>query len=228
MPAALPGSTPVQNLANPSLGAAVAFDPFSGPKGSPLDYDVQNVTTTWPPTYAMLTTKPAVVSGNCSTGAMSTGIGFNPNDKNAVTAALAAGNGITTATLGVALAAQQAGMSGFTDDYIPGTTLPGGTLATLATLLAIGGGKSTANSVAAPSTPAPYLVQPILNAGNGGSRDAGAGPAFTGFGMKVVTAVGAVAIGAAIEAGFLNRSSAAMVAGPSQFGSSNVASNAVT
>lgn len=227
MPAALPGSTLVQNLANPSAGEAVAFSPFSGPKGSPLDYDVQNATTTWPPTYSMLTTKPSVASGNCSTGALSTGIGFVPTNKSPDSGVVAL-NGIQTNTLGPSLAAAQVGQSGFTDDSQPGITKPDGTANTLATQLAIGGGKSTANSVASPTTPSPYVAQPILAAGNSGSRDAGAGPAFTGFGMKIVTASGAVAVGVAIEAGWVNRTNNAMVSGPSAHGVSTTASPAVT
>jgi glyoxylate carboligase len=59
----------------------------------------------------------------------------------------------------------------------------------------------------------------IAGAGNGGSRDGGAGPAFTGFPMKMVTAAGAVAIGAVVEAGFVNRANRALVANESVFGS---------
>lgn len=56
MPAALPGSTAVQNGdENPSAGLFVIFDLLSGPKGSPFDMDED---------------------GNASTGALSTGIGF--------------------------------------------------------------------------------------------------------------------------------------------------------
>jgi hypothetical protein len=61
-------------------------------------------------------------------------------------------------------------------------------------------------------------------AGNVGSRDAGAGPAYTGFSTKMVTATGAVANGAAVEAGFTNRSGVALVTGQSVFGSSTAAS----
>jgi hypothetical protein len=224
MPAALPGSTLAQNLANPSAGMSVSFNPFSGPKGSPFDYDVQNAPANWPLTYAQLTTKPSQASGNASTGAMSTGIGYDSDVKLP---------GVDTATLGPSLAAARLGTSGFDDDDQPGISMPASTPttpvnATDARLLAIGGGRSTANTVASPSAPNPYAVQPILQAGNGGSRDAGAGPAFTGFGMKMVTATANVANGAAIEAGWVNRSGVTLATGQSQFGSSTAASPAVT
>jgi len=41
--------------------------------------------------------------------------------------------------------------------------------------------------------------------GMGGSRDAGAGPAFTGFGMKATLAAADVAFAGVIETGFVNR-----------------------
>jgi hypothetical protein len=55
MPAALPGSTLAENLANPSAGASIYFDALSGPKASPFDKDI---------------------AGNASTGALQTGLGF--------------------------------------------------------------------------------------------------------------------------------------------------------
>jgi hypothetical protein len=89
-------------------------------------------------------------------------------------------------------------------------------------MLYIGGGKSVAGGA-----PVPYTAGiQILGAGEGGSRDAGAGPAFTGFGLKMVTAVGSVANGAAIEAGFVNRTGVTMVAGQSSHGSTAAATNA--
>lgn len=229
MPAGLPGSTTAQNLANPSAGSTVQYNPFSGPKGSPLDYDVQYPPGTWP---NVLTAKPTGASGNASTGALSTGIGFDAEDcvVSATGVNAATKSGIQTNLLGPGLAAAQLGQSGFTDDYIPGTTLPGGTLATTAILTCIGGGRCNASTVAAGgiATPNPYSVQPILDAGNGGSRDAGAGPAFTGFSMKLVTAVADDANGAVIEAGWVNRSGVVLGNGQSQFGSSTAASPAVT
>jgi hypothetical protein len=92
-----------------------------------------------------------------------------------------------------------------------------------------GGGRTVASTAlkGVPFPPNPYTAGfGIGAAGNGGSRDAGAGPAFTGFPAKMVTATGAVATGAAIEAGFLNRTGVALVTGQSAFGSSNTASAA--
>ena len=198
---------PAQNMAgpivvpvNPNAGKFVMMDPFSGPDGSPFDRD--NV-------------------GNHSTGALSTGIGFG-------------GNKVTNVSTGTSpfTAPQAIKNAGFLDDYTPGVTMPAGTAATLAILTTIGGGKNTIVGGGATglgvSTPAPYLVQPLLGFGAGGSRDAGAGPAFTGFATKMVTAVGAVAHGAVVETGFVNRSNTAMVATDSVFGSSTTASAAVT
>ena len=190
MPAALPGSTAVENAANPSAGRAVIFNLFSGPKGSPFD-------------------TPG--SSQASTGALNTGIGFGSPPIFGLTA---------PASIKAA---------GFNDDYTPGVTLPGGTAAADSRLMAIGGGRM-ANTVNADGsrTPNPYTAGfGIGMAGNGGSRDAGAGPAFTGFLTKTVTATGAVANGAAVETGWTNRSGAALTTGQSVFGSSTAASAAV-
>lgn len=190
-------------VANPgATGAGVIMDPFSGPKGSPKDTDSSN---------------------NASTGALSTGIGYGPNTKVP---------GIGSA--GLFSASSVPPTYGFVDDSTPGVTKPDGTAATTAILLAIGGGKSAitpgtgSDYSKGTSAPSPYAVQPLLAFGNGGLRDAGAGPAYTGFGMKVVTASGAVANGAAIETGFTNRSGVAMTTGNSQFGINATASAAVT
>lgn len=200
--------------ANPSAGKFVLMSPFSGPKGSPLDKDQ---------------------SGNNSTGALNTGIGFG------ATPVIAIGPNTNPAT-----APQSIKDKGYTDDYQPGLSMPASTsavpvLATTAILTAIGGGKSVitpgpGNTGLGVSTVSPYAAQPILGFGEnvspftaaGTSRDAGAGPAFTGFPLKMVTATGAVADGAAIETGFLNRSGVAMIATQSAFGSSTTASPAVT
>ena len=56
----------------------------------------------------------------------------------------------------------------------------------------------------------------------------GAGPAFTGFPLKMVTAAGAVAIGAVVETGFVNRSPVALTTGQSVFGSGSTALAAPT
>lgn len=150
---------------------------------------------------------------NTSTGALCTGIGFG-------------GTQIIGPT-----APQSIKDRGFTDDYQPGLSKPDGTLATDARFLAIGGGRcnATAGGFANPN---PYAAQPLVAFGAGGSRDAGAGPAFTGFGLRMATATGAVAIGAAVETistvAYNNRSPQAMVSGQSVFASSAAASPAVT
>ena len=218
MPAGLPGSTPVQNAANPSLGTDVSFSPFSGPKGSPFDAKKypSNITQ---PILSQIVADPT----NISTGALNTGIGMEANTRVP---------GMAT----VYDAAIPTSVNSFSDDYIPGQTLPGGTLATGAILTCIGGGKSTitpgtgsdySNGV---SNPVPYASQPLLNAGNGGSRDAGAGPAFTGFSMKVVTnpTGSVIANGAVIETGWVNRMGVSLLGSQSAFGSSVAASPAVT
>jgi len=201
MPAGLPGSTLVQNLANPSLGNFVIFDLLSGPKGSPKDRDVDV------PYNGLPAGSGFAASGNASTGALSTGIGFGSPPIIGLTAPASI------------LAA------GFNDDYVPGVTKPDGTAATTSILMYIGGGRST-NAADAPSSP--YTAGfGIGGAGQGGSRDAGAGPAYTGFTMKTVTAAGAVATGAVVETGFSNRSGSALVTGQSVFGSNGTASAAV-
>lgn len=173
MPAALPGSTPVQNLANPSAGPAVIFDPLSGPKGSPFDNDS---------------------AGNASTGALCTGIGFGSPP-------IFGANVID---------------DNFSDDYTLGVTKPDGTPDNFSTLVYIGGGRSNPDG-----TPDLYSAGFAVGmAGNGGSRDGGAGPAFTGFPIKTVTATATVANGAAVEAGWTNRSGQSITAGQSVFGSS--------
>ena len=178
---------------------SVLMHAFSGPSGSPLDARKIASWSAGAPVYAADAT-------NYSTGALCTGIGFNGNH------ILAPGT------------VKASGLGNFTDDYTPGITMPDGTTAaSLAVLTTIGGGKSLANG-----TPDPYVAQGLLGFGNGASRDAGAGPAFTGFVEKMVTATGAVAEGAAIEAGWINRLGRALVTGESGFGSNNVASAAVT
>lgn len=197
---ALNMASPAVPAANPATGKAVAMSPFSGPKGSPLDAVAINPTTG-------VRTKDA---NNFSTGALNTGIGF----------------GIEFPIFNPT-APQSIKDRGFTDDYTPGITMPNNSAATDARLTAIGGGKSTAAANGIAPT-APYVAQPLLFFGNGGSRDAGAGPAFTGFGAKTVTASAGVAVGAAVETGFVNRTSRALVTGESVFGSSGTASPAVT
>lgn len=146
-----------------------------------------------------------VPSGNNSTGGLSTGIGFGSPPIFGLTA---------PASIKAA---------GFNDDYTPGVTKPDGTGATISTLMYVGGGRSTALGVSDPYTAGFGLG----GAGNGGARDAGAGPAYQGFKIKTVTATGAVANGAAVETGFVNRSGVPLVTGQSVFGSAVAASGAV-
>lgn len=198
MPAALPGSTLAQNIANPSAGSMVIYDLLSGPKGSPKDRDVDIA-------YLASPGSAGTASGNASTGGLSTGIGFGSPP-------------IIGLTAPASIVA-----AGYNDDYTPGVTKPDGTAATTSILMYIGGGKSDATGA-----PVPYTAGfGIGAAGNGGSRDAGAGPAFTGFGLKMVTAAAGVANGAAVETGFSNRSGVALVTGQSVFGSSTTATAAV-
>lgn len=200
-------------------GDSVGLSPFSGPKGSPLDAKM------YPSNIAQPVPADLVFNAaDHSTGAMSTGIGFVPTDSGELVA------GINSPLFSPAIPAS---VNNFSDNYIPGQTLPDGTIATDARLTAIGGGRSTANTVASPSAPNPYASQPLLNMGYGASRDAGAGPAFTGFPMKLVTAAADVAQGAVIEAGFVNRTAPAasgivLKSGLNAFGSATAASPAVT
>ena len=199
MPAGLPGSSVSDNTTgNPSTGRAVIFDPLSGPDGSPFDLDS---------------------SGKASTGALSTGIGFG---------------GQVIAPSPLALTGPTSILaSGFNDNDIPGEVPtyaappPIGVVASSAinsTRMYIGGGRTIVNPDAATQPGRPFVPNPytagvaICMAGNGGARDGGAGPAFTGFPVKTVTATGAVANGAAVEAGFTNRTNVALVSGQSVFG----------
>lgn len=207
MPALNMGS-PASPAANPATGKFVLMNPFSGPKGSPLDANMIN-----PTTFAK-----SKDPNNFSTGGLVTGIGFG-----------------SVPIIGVGVPAIKA--AGYSDDYTPGVTLPSGNAASVSTLTAIGGGRTTLvdgnSSNGTPPTQkypstVPYTAQPLLGFGAGGSRDAGAGPAFTGFGVKMVTAAAGVADGAVVETGFVNRSGSAMTTGQSVFGSSTTASGAVT
>jgi hypothetical protein len=212
MPASLPGSTRAENLANPNAGKFVIFDPLSGPKGSPLDakittgYDANRV--------------PVRVADptNLSTGALSTGIGIGPSNRAIAVGALYA--------------------SGYDDNWIPGqkptyaAPPPRGTVATNtvdSTRMYIGGGRMVAGTTQDKITGRPFIPSPytagisIVGAGNGGSRDAGAGPAFTGFEMKIVTAAAAVAVDAVVETGYVNRTGIALATGQSTFGSASAA-----
>jgi hypothetical protein len=197
MPASIPGSTPAENLANPSAGLLVLIDPVSGPKGSPLDNDKQTD----------IVTGTVTARGGCSTGALQTGIGFGSPP-------IFASGQITP---------------NFTDDYIPGQSDSASTDTMDSTRMYIGGGRCNANSNGA-AVPNPYTsgMTPILAAGNGGARDAGVGPAYTGFFLKTVTATGTVANGSAVETGFVNRSGVSISSGQSVFGSSTAASTTIS
>jgi hypothetical protein len=189
MPAALPGSTAVQNAANPSAGQAVMMDALSGPKGSPFDKDN---------------------TGNASTGALCTCIGFGSN--------VVVGPSLLYGT-------PPAGVNGgFVDDSSG--------VGANSTYVYIGGGRSVTSSGVNPAGQAgvnPYTAGFVpTGAGNGGSRDGGAGPAFTGFTTKIVTAAAGVANGAAVETGWTNRSGVALVTGQSTFGSSTAAQAAAS
>jgi hypothetical protein len=195
------------------------MSPFSGPKGSPFDAQAWP-TNVWPPVLG----NKAVDVNNTSTGALSTGIGFGLDTKLP---------GVTTAGLGAFVPATNPGGQGlYDDDETPGVTKPDNTAAPDARLLAIGGGRSVITPGAGTdwsrglSSPNPWNALPLLAFGNGGSRDAGAGPAFTGFGMKMVTAAADVAAAAVVETGFANRSGVILKSGLSQFGSTAAASAA--
>lgn len=203
MAASLPGATAVQNAANPSQGGFVIMDPLSGPKGSPLGGRTLSFDANNHPVYTADAT-------NLSTGALSTGIGIGDTD-----------------IIGP-VAPASIFAAGFNDNDIPGerpvyaVAPPPGVVASSvidSTRMYIGGGRSNALGVSNPYTAGVALI----GAGNGGSRDGGAGPAFTGFFMKMVTAVATVANGAAIEAGFINRSGKSLTTGQSAFGSSSAA-----
>jgi hypothetical protein len=185
------------------------MDPFSGPKSSPLDAK-KYPSNIYQPKLSDLVNDVT----NYSTGALATGIGFGLQ---AVQPGMAA----------VYNPAVPASVNCFSDDVTPGQTMPNGTVAPDARLMAIGGGRSTPNTVAAPSVPQPYNAQPILAFGNGGGRDAGVGPIFTGFGIKFVTSLNPVPVGAAVEGSWLNRMDMVWLTGYSGFGSNSAASPAV-
>lgn len=214
MPASLPGSTAAENGANPSAGAFVMFDPISGPKNSPLDARTIASWSGGTPTYANDV-------NNRSTGGLATGIGFGAQD------IFGAGDSRTP---------KRFADGNFADDYVPGLTAIGTLVsgsvpavtpdATDSRYLYIGGGRT--NIVAGKPVDTPYTAGFLLcGAGNGASRDAGAGPAFTGFAVKTVTVSGTPAAnGGVVETGFTNRSGVTIPVGQSTFGSATAASAA--
>jgi len=116
----------------------------------------------------------------------------------------------------------------FNDDYTVGLTKPDRTSSANSTIMFIGGGKSTAAALPTGAAPdVPYTAGfAVGKAGQGGSRDAGAGPAFTSFAAKTVTAAATIANGAVVEAGWVNRSGVSITNGQSIFGSASAASAA--
>ena len=201
--------------ANPAVGSAIIMSSFSGPKGSPFDAKRADYSNPDSMTRVADTT-------NISTGALSTGIGFGTN--------LGVAKGFSSPP--PAYTIDKVGTlvipPSFTDDYTVGVTKPDGTAVTDSTLVAIGGGKNVISGTGQTvNTVTPYTAGfGLLGFGEGGSRDAGAGPGFTGFEKKMVTATGTVANGAAIETGFINRSGGSIVTGQSTFGSATAASAA--
>lgn len=149
--------------------------------------------------------------GNKSTGAVNTGIGFGPG----VIISAPANPNIKNA--------------GFNAPYVPGKTLPDGTDAEDATLLAIGGGRSGAASAGESATVPLHTVDgeaPTLFAfGNGASRDGAADG--EGRDMNMVTAAGTVANGAAISAPYVNRTGKSITTGQSSFGVNSSGGGAV-
>lgn len=223
MPASLPGSTQAQNQGNPTLGSMVLFDAASGPKNSPFDAAKIDYATVPPnnrPAGWTALNIPLKVNDplNCSTGGLSTGVGFGSPPI------------INEAAVGGRFKGP-----GFTDDYKPGISTLVPADSTNARFLYVGGGKSAIVNGTGPngngyppgwftSQPVPYVAGfGIGAAGNGGSRDAGAGPVFTAFPLKSVTAVGVVANGAAVEAGWTNRSGVSVPIGSSVFASGTAA-----
>lgn len=195
MPAALPEATLAQNLANPSAGRPVLFDALSGPKGSPFDNDKQYA--------ADLSTTS---SGKASTGAMCTGIGYGLN--------------VFIGQKPFSTPAQAIDNAGFNDDS-------GEAAGYNSTIIYIGGGRSVVSAGKNPAGQAgvnPYTTGfAPCGAGNGGSRDGGTGPAYTGFAHKMVTATATVANGAVVETGYVNRTGQSMAATDSTFGSASAA-----
>ena len=198
MPAALPGATAASNAANPSAGVPVMYDLLSGPKGSPFDKDTG--------TYS-------------STGALSTGIGMGLNVVINASANLSTGNNNSTANIKAA---------GFYANEIPGATLPSGVNAASSRLMYIGGGRMTSQTglKGVPFQPTPYITGfGIGGAGNGASRDAGAGPAFTSFSLNMISiSAASIANGVVISAPWVNRSGVTIPQFWSVFGSNNTAS----
>lgn len=155
-------------------------------------------------------------AGNVSTGAMCTGIGFGGNAGTPINV----NKGTSPAT-----APQAISDAGFTDDT-------GNGIGSDSTRVYIGGGNTVLGAadenVAGEGGCVPYTSGHVpVNAGNGGSRDAGAGPAFTGFMGKWVTAAAdAIDNGDVVETGWVNRSGVLINETESVFGSDVAAQGA--
>ncbi len=190
-------------------GASVAQNNANPSQGTPVIFDALSG-----PKGSPLDNSANTIHN--STGGMCTGIGFGLN----------AGNPFINVFNGAADAADALRQSGFTDDTGDGVGSAD------STTVYIGGGRTVlgagGENVAGEAGCDPYTAGYIPgNAGNGGSRDAGAGPAFTCFVGKWVTAVAQVANGAVVEAGWVNRCGVTIEATDSVFGSSSTAQAAV-
>jgi hypothetical protein len=219
-----PGFATSPPVPNPADGKPVIMSPFSGPSGSPFDAKVYP-TNVWPPVLRSQVADPT----NVSTGALNTGIGIGLNCKVAYLDGATVWP--TTPGGGVPIKSLE---SGFTILTTPGGNLPSQALAVDSRLMAIGGGRSVATPVKAGdyshtlSSPNPYTAgYPLEGFGGGGSRDAGAGPAFTGFPLKLVNATGDTAPGGVLATGYVNRSGVTVKGQNCQFGSSTTANAAV-
>jgi hypothetical protein len=139
------------------------------------------------------------------------------------TGAVKAGTGALSTGIGYG-ASVLGSLGQFTDDHQPGTKYSYTPAAIpVGAMMYIGGGKSLAGGA-----PDPYTAgTQLLGFGHGGARDGGAGPIYTGFGLKAVTAAGSVANGAVVETGFVNRTNVALASGQHTFGSASAASAAV-
>ena len=164
-------------------------------------------------------------TGNFTTGALNTGIGAG------------IGNGLflnyppSSAVAGYQLGVTKPDLTDMaaTD---PGTGAPWGS-----TLVAIGGGRTNVAASTGVTSTVPYGTGfAIVAFGNGGSRDATAGPAFQGFGLRysspqtATVATGGAFLGAITN--LVNRTGVAIVATAplplSAFGSMTTASGAIT
>lgn len=241
MPAGLPGDSLFNNQGNPNAGNFVTFDPLSGPKDAPLDAKMIDYSTGTPPGWDATDRIPIKVNddANISTGGLSTGIGIGTGNGLASVIRPATGQSPAGAPQAIYAAGFNDHMSPGMDntDYASGPPPVVDVPVVDSTFMYIGGGRNELVAGDGPdgngapiswtvSVPDPYTAGiGICGAGNGGSRDSGAN---TGFGLVMVTATGAVANGAAVEAGHVNRSNVALISGDSVFGSAVAAFAAPT